>query len=380
VIYFIILCVLSYVVFSIYLMVGWNNIAFSITNIEKNHTHTVAVILPVRNECNHIELILENLLVQNYPKELYHVYLADDGSTDGTEAILKKWIQTYPDTFKWVEQQAAFLDWKGKKKMIASAIAQTNAEYILTTDADCMLLPTWIRSMVDCLESSVEVQFVSGPVKMIGPDTFWSNFQKIEFLSLVGSGASAIGLKKPLMCNGANVAYLKSSYIKVSGFEGNETIASGDDEFLMHKITAQFSKKAVVFCKNVDAIVATHTADSWAVFYNQRKRWAGKWTHYRLKYVQAVALFVFGFHLTIVISSILVLLNQLDWYYLLILWGTKALFDYFYLKSVARFLSNDFKKSIFISAVLIYPLYVVGFGIISRLGSYTWKERIEKLS
>ncbi len=379
-IYCILLCVLCYAIFSVYLLVGWKSIAYTVTNVEKKPIHTVAVILPIRNERVHIEIILKNLLDQNYPKELYQVYLADDGSTDGTIDVLEKWIHTYPDTFKWAEQQPTFADWKGKKKMIASAIEQTNAEFILTTDADCLLSSAWIRSMVDCLESSSNIQFVSGPVKMVGPDTFWNNFQKVEFSSLIGSGASAIGLKKPLMCNGANVAYLRNAYIKVSGFEGNESIASGDDEFLMHKIVAEFSAEAVVFCKNEDAIVETKTADAWSVFYNQRKRWAGKWEHYRLKYVQAAALFVFGFHLTLLISSILVLINQLDWYYLLLLWGTKALFDYFYLKSVARFLSIDFKKSIFISAVLIYPLYVVGFGLISRLGSYTWKERIEKLS
>ncbi len=376
---YLLLCCLLYVFFSVCLLKGWTRIAVTTTEPLMQADVTVAVIIPIRNEKEHIELILQDLLNQSYPKHLLTIYLADDGSSDGTQPILQTWVENYPDRFKPVILFPEYTAWKGKKKMIASAIAQSTETLLLTTDADCRVSSLWVGSMVDSYIKT-KASFISGPVRILGKTTYWNNFQSIEFLSLVGSGASAIGLKLSVMCNGANVAYTRAAYNQVNGFEGNEAIASGDDEFLMHKITSEYSAHSVVFCKNAGAIVTTSPAVSWKQFYNQRKRWAGKWEHYKLWYVQVIAVWVFIFHFTLLIASGLALFNLLDFRLTLLMWVIKAIFDYFYLKSIARFLSIDFKKSTFINAVLIYPFYVVLFGIASRFGSYNWKERTETIS
>lgn len=373
------LCGISYVIFSLYLLKGWKRIPVVHTDPSYTPSTSVAVIVPARNEEAVLEFILTDLLNQDYPKELLTIYLADDGSTDDTSVVISEWVERHPTRFKKVELLPAYQTWKGKKKWIASAVADTNAAFILTTDADCRLPKHWVKSMVQAFDLG-QAKFVSGPVTIIGESTIWNRFQQIEFSSLIGSGASAIGLNMPLMCNGANVGYAREAYMYVGGFEGNESIASGDDEFLMHKIYAAFGAAAVVFCKNEQAIVSTNGLSTWSAFFNQRKRWASKWENYSLKYVQAVAFWVFLFHLTVLVCSVLAIFQLVDWYWPGVLWGTKLLFDYFYLKSIARFLSIDFKKSTFIYAVLIYPIYVVGFGILARFGTYTWKERIEKLS
>jgi hypothetical protein len=62
---------------------------------------------------------------------------------------------------------------------------------------------------------------------------------------LVGSGACAMMIGKPNMCNGANIAYPKAVFEEVNGFDGNEHIASGDDEFLMHKIAEKYPNQIV---------------------------------------------------------------------------------------------------------------------------------------
>jgi hypothetical protein len=37
------------------------------------------------------------------------------------------------------------------------------------------------------------------------------------------------------LCNGANLAYKKTVFTELNGFQGNENIASGDDIFLFEK-------------------------------------------------------------------------------------------------------------------------------------------------
>jgi len=375
------ICTLSYIVFGILLVAGWKNIPPMIISslVSKEYTTTVAIIIPMRNEEKSIGLLLQDLLNQSYPQSLMTIYLADDGSDDSTPDVLNTWLHNYPALFKRVELKKEFSNWKGKKRWIASAIAEASETFILTTDADCRIPSTWVQTMVECYVNT-GASFVSGPVRMKGTQTLWNEIQALEFSSLVGSGASAIGLHYPLMCNGANVGYSREAYLSVSGFTGNSDIASGDDEFLMHKIASELSRKAVVFCKNPAAIVTTEPAPDWAVFYQQRKRWAGKWGNYKLRYVQAIALWIFIFHLTLIMSLFLAMFLIMSYKWIVFIWITKAVIDYFYLKSIARFLSIDFKNTTFIYAVVLYPFYAVGFGVLSRFGSYTWKERIEKLS
>ena len=375
---YLLLCGLFYAIFSLCLLKGWKNTMLIRTTNKSIPVVSVAVIIAARNEEAMLELILADLLQQDYPSELIMVYIADDGSTDRTASIISDWVDRYSAQFKKVELMPIFKTWKGKKKWIASAITQTQATFILTTDADCRVPKQWIKSMVQTFESQ-QARFVSGPVTIAEESSIWNRFQQIEFSSLIGSGASAIGLNLPLMCNGANVGYSREAYIEVGGFKGNESIASGDDEFLMHKIFTAFGAEGIVFCKNQMAIVSTNAATSWSSFFNQRKRWASKWENYSLKYVQLIAFWVFLFHLSLLLCSVLAIFQFLDCYLPVALWGIKLIFDYFYLKSIARFLSIDFKNSTFIYSVLIYPFYVVGFGILARFGTYTWKERIEKL-
>ncbi|ABG59445.1 glycosyltransferase family 2 protein [Cytophaga hutchinsonii] len=373
------ICCLLYILFGVCLLIGWQRIQEYDIDPSYMPDTSVAVILPVRNEIDKIESVLHDLLIQEYPQELFTVYLVDDASTDGTTQVLQNWAMRYPDRFRMVCIQPAYAGWKGKKKQIASALAQSASALILTTDADCRHLPAWIKTMV-YTQLKTQASFVSGPVRMQGEYTFWNKFQWIEFASLVGSGASAIGLQVPLMCNGANILYTREAYNAVGGFEGNTAVASGDDEFLMHKLVAARGAGSVVFCKQQHAVVSTGSATSWQEFRNQRKRWASKWEHYALWYVQAVAIWIFVFHFTLLVCSALALIFVTAWYWAVAMWATKIIFDYFYLKSVARFLSIDFKKSTFMYAVLIYPAYVIYFGLMARFGTYTWKERIEKHS
>jgi len=374
----IIFFVSTYIIFSILLQKGWRSVKETIVPDSFTPQTSVTIIVPVRNEENSIGDLLKGLLNQNYPESLMKVFLVDDQSTDGSTEILREWSMNYSSLFRYLEVSERNKTLKGKKKAIASAIDATDSTLILTTDSDCTIGKDWIRTFVYVYEQSNPV-FISGPVRMVAEKSLWGRFQEIEFASLIGSGASAIGLGSPLMCNGANLAYTREAYTSVHGFEGNEQIASGDDEFLMHKMTIAFPG-GISFIKNKAAIVETKAAINLNEFIQQRKRWAGKWSHYTVVYVKLVALWVFLFHFTLIAVLLLAFLNQVHWNWIIMLWLTKGIFDYFYLKSVTNFLSNDFKNDTFIVSVLIYPFYVVTFGVLSRFGKYDWKERTERLS
>ena len=87
-----------------------------------------------------------------------------------------------------------------------------------------------------------EFSKVNNSVMMVGPvsynilkHSFLENFQLLDFLSLQAATLGGFGIKKPFLCNGANLAYKKTVFTKLNGFQGNENIASGDDIFLFEK-------------------------------------------------------------------------------------------------------------------------------------------------
>ncbi len=177
------------------------------------------------------------------------------------------------------------------------------------------------------------------------------------------------------MCNGANLTYLKSVFYEVSGFTGNENLASGDDEFLMHKIAAKYPKK-VRFLKNQDTIVETNAHTNWRSFYNQRKRWASKWQHYNNWQTTALAAFVFLANLVVPLSFGFWFFDFISTKILLLILLLKYSAEFIFLSLIINFLRKKSLIWLIPFVQIIYPLYVVFFGLVAqKQGEYVWKGR-----
>ncbi len=97
-----------------------------------------------------------------------------------------------------------------------------------------------------------ETAFVSGIVKFSDKDGFWNKLQQLEFSGLVIVGGGLIFAGYPTICNAANLAFRKSVFLEVGGFDDNLHLTSGDDELLMQKI-ALLKKYKIKFFKGVQS-------------------------------------------------------------------------------------------------------------------------------
>lgn len=339
----------------------------------------ISVIIPVRNEAGNIINLLKDLESQTYPKDQFEVIVADDDSTDNTLALLK-------DFQKVVSMELiinALLpnehNVSPKKRAIDSSIQLANGELIVTTDGDCRVGAKWLETLAH-FQAEKKAYLISSPVTFIkdanmGLKHLWQQIQTIEFSSLIGSGACSVLIKRPNMCNGANLAYLKSVFHEVGGFTGNENLASGDDEFLMHKIAARFPDR-VHFLKSQAVIVETQAHDSLQSFYYQRKRWASKWKHYNNPVTTALAIFIFLANFSLVVAPILYLFHQIDLINLLIIFSLKFSAELLFLILVLSFLRKKSLIWLIPFVQLIYPLYVSFFGLVAQgKNEYIWKGR-----
>jgi cellulose synthase/poly-beta-1,6-N-acetylglucosamine synthase-like glycosyltransferase len=220
-------------------------------------------------------------------------------------------------------------------------------------------------------------KMISSPVVFTDEKSFFERAQSLEFLYLIGMGASTIGNKNASTCNGANLAYEREAFYEVGGFTGIDDLASGDDELLLHKIAARYKNK-IGFLKNRDAIVYTQAKPTVNEFIQQRKRWASKSTRYKNKSIIVLGVLVWLFNLSIVLNLIVGLFKpgymQIGLSQLLI----KMLIEFVFLIPVTRF-AKRMELLILIPVLnVMHIVYIIFIGIAGNSGKYSWKGRMVK--
>lgn len=107
----------------------------------------VAVVIPARDEAEHIERTLLALLRQNYAWPL-RVILVDDNSTDGTGEIGRALAANDP-RLTVLQGQPLPAGWTGKMWAVSQGLQHTaDADYVLLTDADIIHAPGHIAQLV----------------------------------------------------------------------------------------------------------------------------------------------------------------------------------------------------------------------------------------
>ena len=328
---------------------------------------TISVIIPLREESENVGNLLYDLENQNYPKEYFEVILVDDHSGDDTTVLAKGLIKELRTKVIILQNSG-----EGKKEAIETGIRNASGEVIITTDGDCRLGNKWISTIHAFIEYSNAVM-VSALVRYNESKRVWDQGLMMEFAALQCIGSVTLKMGLPTMCNGANLAYLREVFFEVDGFEGNREIPSGDDEFLLHKISKRYPGR-IHFLKNPDAVVDTKSSFG-AEWLNQRKRWASKWKGYKILPPRLIAIIVVIFNLNVIYGFLMALAGYLDWTGFSIILFVKISADYILIYPVCKFLKRSANFLIFILMEMIYPLYVLIFGILGLLGNYTWKGR-----
>lgn len=333
------------------------------------------VIIPARNEQYQISGCLHSVLNQNYPAHLFEVIVADDFSTDNTAGVVTDLQQKYKQLrLLQIEKHLQGQQLNSyKKKALELAIAEAKGEWIVTTDADCLVAKEWLSNFSNFIQHRSSV-FVAAPVKFINTGSFVSIFQCLDFMSLQGITAASVSAGFHTMCNGANLAYSKKVFYEAGGFKGIDNIASGDDMLLMHKIYSLYKGK-VHYLFSHQSIVQTQAMKNWKDFINQRIRWASKADKYDDKRIIAVLVFIYFFNLSFLLLLISALWNiHFLWYWLVMLAG-KTVIDFRFMIPVAKFFGEDKLLWWFPLMQPFHIAYTIVAGWLGKFGRYSWKGR-----
>ena len=276
---------------------------------------TFSVIIPFKNEAENLSKLLQSISELNYPNNLFEIILVNDESDDGSMDIIQQVFDT-----KFSFENSTRTDIKvinndrktnsPKKDAINIAISQAKYEWIVTTDADCIVPKYWLDSF-DAFIQKNDTNFIVAPVSYHKIDTFLKRFQTLDFLSLIGATIGGFGINKQFLCNGANLAYSKGFFKELNGFEGNTNIASGDDIFLLEKAVRNNSKK-VHYLKSEKVIVKTKPQPNYKNLLSQRIRWAAKTSSYNNLFGKLTGIIVLLMNASIICSLLFVLIGLLN--------------------------------------------------------------------
>ncbi len=235
---------------------------------------------------------------------------------------------------------------------------------------------SWISAFASFFKKT-SAQFISAPVKMEGNLKLLDIFQSLDFLAMQAITGASVNNGFHTMCNGANLAYTKSAFFEVKGFDGIDEIPSGDDMLLMHKIFTRYPDK-VLYMKNREAVVTTPPESSWKNFLHQRIRWASKAVHYkdkRIFYVLALTYLLNFCYLVLAVAAIV----KISWLsFLLLFLLAKVLIEFPFVNASSIFFGQQQLMKYFPFLQPVHIIYIVVSGWLGRFGSYEWKSRIIK--
>jgi cellulose synthase/poly-beta-1,6-N-acetylglucosamine synthase-like glycosyltransferase len=322
------------------------------------------IIVPFRNEAENLPILLESLSKLNYPTVLFEVILADDDSDFRLQILDFRFQITTIDNIRVSNSP--------KKDAITTAMQIVKTDWVITTDADCVAPENWLLTLDNFIQQNT-VSMIAGAVTYDCNNSFLHHFQQLDLASLQGATIGSFGINEGFMCNGANFAYTKSFFQNLNGFDGNNSIASGDDVFLLQKAVSQYPEK-VAYLKSKNFIVTTKPVNDWKSLFHQRVRWASKTTSYQIAFGKRLGLIVFMMNLSLVVAFLLLLFGNFTWFFLGFLFIIKFGIDTILIQKTNSYLTQNKMRYLFLSS-LWYPFFSSAVALYCLFGKYEWKGR-----
>jgi poly-beta-1,6-N-acetyl-D-glucosamine synthase len=232
----------------------------------KTEPKSIAIIIPAHNEELVIYRTLESVCQNQYP--LFKVYVADDGSTDGTKSEIDKFLLRHPHA----NLEYIYRPNSGKAEALNNVIKKhTTEDIVMCLDADCILNHDAIEKSVVYFDNPKVAAMISN-VKIMPIPKFVNFVQRLEYMMgfYLKKGLNTTNLE--YIVGGAGSVFRKSVLEKVNYYD-SDTITEDID--LSMKIIDDGKQNLIVF--GYDVLVHTQGPTTVSDLFKQRYRWKLGW-------------------------------------------------------------------------------------------------------
>lgn len=360
-----------YLLFILYFLTGLRKIKCS--DKLADEYPPLAVIVAARNEEQHIRSTVQSLSAQNYPDDRYEIVIVNDRSEDKTGAILDELKKTVSN-LRTITITSCPPDISPKKHALIQAVETVNCPFVLTTDADCIHPPDWLRSYAALIEDNLGV--ATGITRFQQRtyrnrfERLWQNMQAIEYMSHQIVMAGAIGHNRGFSANGNNMMFNRRLYDDYESDALRKGIVSGDDFFVIQ--TAEKRHYQLKFNLNPAGIVQTPPQRTVRAVINQRARWSSKIGRAKAE-VLFFSLNTFLYYLGLTIYPGLLFFFPSYGLLFMTLFGVKVVSDTVYMVYGYHKFGQKLNSLYYILMELVHAPFIVIVAVIGSLFGFTWK-------
>jgi poly-beta-1,6-N-acetyl-D-glucosamine synthase len=330
------------------------------------HDNAFSVLIPFRNEVEHLGNLVAGLTTQTFNKDRWECIFIDDHSTDQSVGLLQG-----SSNFN-LRLISSFGE--GKKAALYAGCQEAKEDYIVQTDADCTAGDSWLSS-INQLKGDRSNVIITGPVTIQNPNSILDHFQSMDMMAMMGMTFAGIKTGWWHMGNGANLAYPKSLRTGSLLTSGSDQFASGDDMFLIES-AIQNNQTTLLFNLNQEGIVYTIACPDLKSFFHQRLRWGTKNSRMKSPGLKIALSITLGFNILLVALLINAFFNPIWIRIALLLWIQKWIIDFIYLQSIALFFNSKIKLPAYLVCAFLYPFYCLFITLLSIFKrKYEWKGR-----
>ena len=195
---------------------------------------SLLLVVPVHNEANGLPTFLNALTQLHYPAHQLKIVLVNDGSSDGSEAILKDWVAANANSYLLSLEHNV-----GKAQALNEALAaygdsatsssSGQVEFIAIYDADDRPQPDAIRHLLQPFADSTVAavtgrRTVSNP--LASPAASYATYENLVHQHITVAAKDAFNLAPPVL--GSNCIYRTSALAQVGGFTPNALLEDSD--------------------------------------------------------------------------------------------------------------------------------------------------------
>ena len=180
------------------------------------------VVIPARNEAQHLGNVLDDLAAQDLQVQ---ILVVDDHSTDVTASLAASHQLAQRGQLRVLTAEGT-----GKKSALLTGMTSANTPWVVTLDADVRLGPSWVQAWHDRLrEVDANTACVAGAVVLsLSPHSpsLWEGVQALDYAAQMGWSVGYLVRDLPGSASGANMAVRVDTYpdTRNLGDSGDDTL------------------------------------------------------------------------------------------------------------------------------------------------------------
>jgi poly-beta-1,6 N-acetyl-D-glucosamine synthase len=225
----------------------------------------VSVVLPVYNEEPVVSRTLDALRASDYTN--FEVVAINDGSTDGTAAVLNDYAKD------WAQLRVIHQPNAGKSAASNNGITNSLGEVVITLDGDTLFEKQTIKAFARHFVAQPNgpkakpIGAVAGHVKVGNRRNILTAWQSLEYLSGICVTRMAEGLMGAIsICPGACAAWRREALVQAGGYS-HDTLAEDAD------LTLSLQRLGYSIVQENEAVAWTEAPMTVRGLFKQRLRW-----------------------------------------------------------------------------------------------------------